>query len=106
MRAVLITAIVITALWLLGCIGIGLFWMIQEHSLIVSQNSDGTVTYRDGPDLAKQTRGQFFEEAVRHSVTVVLCFPTAPYVLCMIALVVIGVVVWLRGSPAQDARKR
>ena len=91
MNSFRVIALVATLLWLLGVLVVGCAWMSNEYSLITKDNEDGTVTFRDGPDLAVQTKQEFFVEAVKNTSIIVLVFPTSLYVTTMLVLFI----VWL-----------
>src|SRR5262245_47508592 len=91
MNAVKIVALVVTVLWVLAAIGVGVLWMGQEYALIVRDNGNGTVTYNDGPDEVVCTHWQFFVDAVKNSLIIVFFFPTLPYLAFML---MVGIV-WL-----------
>src|SRR5262249_54840354 len=86
MTALKVIAAVLTLLWLVGVLTIGLLWMVQEYSLIVKDNGDGTYTFRDGPDLDTSTKGEFLAVALKNTLQVVLYFPTLPYLTVMTVL--------------------
>jgi hypothetical protein len=98
-----VIAIVFTGLWVVGVLIVGLNWMGSEYALIEKDNGDGTVTFRDGPDKATSTKGEFFAVALKNSLIMVLFFPTLPYVGVML---VVGIV-WLflrgRNKPFEEA---
>lgn len=95
MRTILLLALVFTLLWAVGALGIGFLWMDKEYKLIVNDNGDGTVTFRDGPYLDTSTKTEFLFVALKNSLIVVLLFPTLPYILVMGVLTVVGLVIWL-----------
>jgi hypothetical protein len=100
-RLLLFVALGATLVWLIVVLGVGWLWMGEEYALIVKDNGDGTVTYEDGPDLATQTYGEFFFEAVKNSLIVVFVFPTIPYLVFMLALGAAWIVMLFRFCPQQ-----
>jgi hypothetical protein len=106
MTSIKIIALVITGLWVVGVFVVGFFWMGQEYALIEKDNGDGTVTFRDGPEKATSTKGEFFAEAVKNSLLIVLFFPTAPYLGLMLVVGIVWLVVWRvtrrKSQPVED----
>jgi hypothetical protein len=95
-------AILVTALWLLGCVGVGTLWMSQEYDLVEKDNGDGTVTFRDGPRLKTSTKGEFFTEALLNTLVVVFLFPTLPYLLVMLAVGLVWLLARREARPVDE----
>jgi len=93
--------ILFTVLWALVAVLVSLFWMRDEYRLIEADNGDGTVTFRDGPDMATSTKTEFFLEAVKNTAIVVFFFPTLPYLLVM-GVVLAGALVAKRRQPSKE----
>ena len=98
-----ITALVATVLWVLAAIVVGMVWMGEEYALIEQDNGDGTVTFRDGPDKATSTDGEFFATALKNTLIIVFYFPTLPYLIFMLVLGIVCLFTRERRPPEEPA---
>src|SRR5262249_46887533 len=95
-------ALLCTGFWLLGSLAAVGVSMTRSYALIVTDHGDGTVTFRDGLQLATTTRSEFFQEAIRQGGLVALIFPTPPCVLALGVLAVLGLARRSRGNAPVD----
>jgi hypothetical protein len=58
--------------------------------------------FRDGPDKATSTKGEFFAVAVKNSLIIVLFFPTLPYVVVMVVVGLVWLVTRRRYQPIEE----